>query len=356
MYQIIKKILFQIDAENAHHTTIRFLQLFGKHPQLLNVFLGYPTRHEKLHREVFGLHFSNPVGLAAGLDKNAEVIDQMAAIGFGFVEIGTITPLPQPGNEKPRLFRLLKDEALINRMGFNNVGADLAAARLSRRKSHIVVGANIGKNKSTDNESAFRDYEYCFNTLFDVADYFVVNVSSPNTPGLRELQEKKWLGKILSSLQNINSGKPTPKPLLLKISPDLSESQIKEIAEVAKSTQINGIVATNTTVTRTALSSPSETIEQMGTGGLSGKPLKHLSTSVIQSLVEALQQIDYNIPIVGVGGIMSAGDAMEKFKAGASLIQLYTGFVYHGPRLIKEINDLLISHEINSFNQSFETT
>jgi dihydroorotate dehydrogenase len=342
MYQIAKQFLFKMDAEKAHHFTIQFLQLFKQSPELLQLLLGKPIQNEQLHREVLGLHFANPIGLAAGLDKNGEVIDQMAALGFGFVEIGTITPKPQPGNEKPRLFRLVNDAALINRMGFNNVGADLAAARLSRRKTNIVVGANIGKNKTTENENAYRDYEICFNTLFDAADYFVVNVSSPNTPGLRALQDKESLTQILSSLQNINAGKSKPKPLLLKIAPDLTEEQIHDVASVAKATQLNGIVATNTTVSRKNISLSQEAIDKIGAGGLSGKPITQLATSVIKTLANALKNEHYNVPIIGVGGIMNANDAKEKLDAGAALVQLYSGFIYGGPQLIKDINNLLL--------------
>lgn len=342
IYEIAKLLLFRMDAENAHHHTIRLLQLFKNSPELLQLFFGKPIQNEKLNREVFGLQFPNPIGLAAGLDKNAEVIDQMAALGFGFIEIGTITPKPQPGNERPRLFRLIHDEALINRMGFNNVGADLAAARLMRRKSKVVVGANIGKNKSTENENAHLDYEICFNILFDSADYFVVNVSSPNTPGLRALQDKESLTKILSSLQQINAGKTKPKPLLLKISPDLSEEQILDVAAVAKKTLLNGIVATNTTTRRVNISLTQKEIDKIGAGGLSGKPINQMSTQVIETLSNVLKDVNYPIPIIGVGGVMNTKDAQEKFNAGAALIQLYSGFIYNGPKLIRDINKMLL--------------
>lgn len=343
MYNILKKLLFKMDAESAHHFTIQMLHFFKNKPELLKLGLPKPLTNELLKRQVFGLQFANPVGLAAGLDKNAEVIDTMAALGFGFVEIGTITPKPQPGNDKPRLFRLINDEAIINRMGFNNVGADLAAARLSRRKTNVIVGANIGKNKITANEDAFRDYEICFNTLFDTADYFVVNVSSPNTPGLRALQDKDSLSKILSSLQNINAGKPKPKPLLLKIAPDLTQEQIDDVAAVAKATLLSGIIATNTTIARSGLSISTSEIDKIGNGGLSGKPLTQTSTLIIKQLIASLKAIDYQIPVVGVGGIMTANDAKDKFDAGAELVQLYTGFIFKGPKLIKDINYSLIS-------------
>lgn len=342
MYEFLKQFLFKMNAEKAHQFTFQLLRYTQKHPELLHWFFQKPLQANALKREFFGLQFPNPVGLAAGLDKNAEAIDTMAALGFGFVEIGTITPKPQPGNEKPRLFRLVEDKALINRMGFNNVGADLAAARLARRKSDVIVGANIGKNKVTPNEEAYKDYEICFNTLFDLADYFVVNVSSPNTPGLRALQDKDALTKILGTLQNINMGKANPKPLLLKIAPDLTETQIQEVAEVAKTTQLSGIVATNTTISRAGLSTSKERVEQIGAGGLSGAPLTELATEKIKILVAALKAIDYQIPVVGVGGIMNAEDARGKLDAGAQLIQIYTGFIYKGPALIREINRLFL--------------
>jgi dihydroorotate dehydrogenase len=304
---------------------------------LLDLLAGKQLKDPHLAREVFGLHFPNPVGLAAGLDKNGDVIDEMAAFGFGFIEIGTITPRPQPGNDKPRLFRLVKDEALINRMGFNNIGAEVAAEKLKRRKTNIVVGANIGKNKTTENEDAVNDYVFCFKKLFDYADYFVVNVSSPNTPGLRALQDKDSLTTILSTLQDINLQKASAKPLLLKIAPDLTNEQLDEVTEVVKATNISGIIATNTTISRVLLSySPSE-IEQFGAGGLSGKPLTKRSTEVVKYITEKS-----NIPVIGVGGIMTANDGLEKLNAGAKLVQLYSGFIYRGPQLIREINEAIL--------------
>ena len=342
MYDIIKSFLFRMDAEKAHHLTIQILKRTEQFPFLIELLFGRPLQHASLEREVFGLKFSNPVGLAAGLDKNAEVVDAMAMLGFGFVEIGTVTPKPQPGNDKPRLFRLIKDEALINRMGFNNVGADLAAARLNNRKSNIIVGANIGKNKVTPNEDAVNDYVYCFKALFDSADYFVVNVSSPNTPGLRELQDKEALTKILSSLQHINHGKPEPKPILLKIAPDLTESQIDEVAEVVAATEIQGVVATNTTISREGLLTDKNTVENIGAGGLSGKPLSHSSTKIISYLNAQLSAHSTQLKTIAVGGIMNAEDAVEKLNTGSSLIQLYSGFVYKGPQLIHDINRKLI--------------
>lgn len=337
LYPLAKKFLFQLDPEEAHHFTIHNLQLLGKVPFLLNMAVGGKVEHASLHRNLWGIDFPNPVGLAAGLDKNGEVIDEMGAMGFGFVEIGTITPKPQPGNDKPRLFRLVKDKALINRMGFNNVGAEVAAEKLKRRKSHVVVGANIGKNKVTPNEEAIRDYEYCFKKLFDHADYFVVNVSSPNTPGLRALQDKDSLSAILNSLQDINHSKEKTKPILLKIAPDLTNEQIDDVISVVQQTKIQGLIATNTTVSREGLSYSKEEIERIGAGGLSGLPLTTRATEVIRHI-----KTNSSIPVIGVGGIMNANDAQDKLAAGADLIQLYTGFIYQGPQLIRDINRALI--------------
>jgi dihydroorotate dehydrogenase len=335
-YPLIRPLLFQLDAEPAHHLTISALKL-----PLLKAFAGgNKVEHPSLHRHLFGLDFPNPVGLAAGLDKNAEVIDGFAAMGFGHIEIGTITPKPQDGNPKPRIFRLIEDHAIINRMGFNNVGAIQAAKNLSKRKSNVIVGGNIGKNKVTPNEEAVKDYEICFNVLHEFVDYFAVNVSSPNTPGLRALQEKESLSRILFSLKEINAGKSKPKPILLKIAPDLTHEQLDDIISIVSDTQIEGVIATNTTILREKLPHylPSE-IEAMGAGGLSGKPLTQLSTEVIRYLHKTSGG---SFPIIGVGGIMTADDAVEKINAGASLIQLYSGFIYHGPKLIGDINRRLI--------------
>jgi len=338
LYALLRPFLFQLEPEEAHYFTVHNLQLVGKVPLLLQL-MGGRVQHPSLRRQLFGLDFPNPVGLAAGLDKNGDVIDEMGALGFGFVEIGTITPQPQPGNDKPRLFRLPKDEALINRMGFNNVGAEVAAQKLKRRKSNVIVGANIGKNKITSNEDAVRDYEFCFKTLFDYADYFVVNVSSPNTPGLRELQDKDMLTSILNALQDINHSKEKPKPILLKIAPDLTNEQIDDVIAVVQQTKIQGIVATNTTISREGLNYSSQEIENFGAGGLSGKPLTKRSTEVI-----AYIKTHSSIPVIGVGGIMNVADALEKINAGADLIQLYTGFIYKGPELIADINkNILLS-------------
>ena len=336
LYPLVKPLLFQLDAEAAHHLTIAAL----KNP-LLRVFAGgTKVEHPSLHRKLFGLDFPNPVGLAAGLDKNAEVIDGFAEMGFGHIEIGTITPKPQDGNPKPRLFRLKADHSIINRMGFNNVGAIQAAKNLAKRKSNIIVGGNIGKNKVTPNEDAVKDYEICFNALHEFVDYFTVNVSSPNTPGLRELQDKEALSRILFSLKDINAGKSKPKPILLKIAPDLTHGQLDDIITIVSETKIEGVIATNTTIGREKLPHylPSE-IEAMGAGGLSGKALTNISTEVIHYLHKTSGG---SFPIIGVGGIMTADDAVDKINAGASMVQLYSGFIYHGPKLIEDINRRLI--------------
>jgi dihydroorotate dehydrogenase len=290
--------------------------------------------HPSLTKEVLGLKFKNPIGLAAGFDKNALLIDELACMGFGFVEIGTVTPKPQPGNDKPRLFRLPKDKALINRMGFNNDGVNTVAERLRRKHSSIIIGGNIGKNKITPNEQALDDYVSSFHALYDVVDYFVVNVSSPNTPGLRALQEREPLKKLLTHVKNLSLAKPTPKPVLLKIAPDLTEEQLNDIVEILQETKTDGIIATNTTISREGLSTDRETVDAIGNGGLSGAPLTSRATEVIRFL---RQRLGKNYPIIGVGGIMTAADAREKLDAGADLIQLYTGFIYEGPGFAKRI-------------------
>lgn len=294
----------------------------------------FKIEHPKLEREFFGLRFPNPVGLAAGFDKDAKLFRELADFGFGFIEIGTLTPMPQPGNPKKRLFRLKKDTALINRMGFNNGGVMEAVERLKKNPKdnrHVLIGGNIGKNKITPNEEAVNDYLVCFDALFDHVDYFVVNVSSPNTPNLRALQEKGPLLEILHTLQLRNNEKKIRKPILLKIAPDLSDDQLMDIIEIVNTSKIDGVIATNTTIDRDGLVSGNK--KEMG--GLSGKPLTARATEVIRFLSE---KSDNAFPIIGVGGIHSSRDALEKLEAGASLVQLYTGFVYEGPALIKKIN------------------
>jgi dihydroorotate dehydrogenase len=302
---------------------------------LTRLFFPKPLKDKKLEREVFSLKFKNPVGLAAGFDKDAKLFNEFSDLGFGFIEIGTLTPKPQYGNEKKRLFRLVEDSAIINRMGFNNNGVDEAVKRLKKNRN-VIIGGNIGKNKNTPNENAAEDYKICFEKLFDFVDYFAVNVSSPNTPNLRALQEKESLSKLLTELQNLNSKKINPKPILLKIAPDLSDEQLLDIIEIVKETKIAGVIATNTTLSRENLKSKKQT----EIGGLSGKPLAKRSTEVIRFLSEKSGK---TFPIIGVGGIHSAEDAIEKLEAGASLVQLYTGFIYEGPKLIREINEKILA-------------
>ena len=339
MYKsIIRPFLFRKQPEDAHNFLFNFLK------RLDNLNLGfilkwmYNYQHPSLEREVFGVKFSNPVGLAAGLDKDAELPDMLGKIGFGFVEIGTVTPKAQPGNPKPRAFRLPKDEALINRMGFNNEGVQACVDRLKRRQSNVIIGGNIGKNKVTPIKDAISDYEKGFEALYKYVDYFVVNVSSPNTPNLRELQEKEPLTQLLLRLMNLNKIKGIQKPILLKIAPDLTNEQLDDIVEIVIETKIAGIVATNTTIERSGLSYDDEFIKEIGNGGLSGKPVKSRSTQVISYIHKKSQG---KFPIIGVGGIHSAQDAKEKLDAGASLVQIYTGFIYEGPGLVKEINKSL---------------
>jgi dihydroorotate dehydrogenase len=340
--QIIRPILFGFDPEEVHHFTFSAVRLANKIPGMASLFKSiYQVNDPRLERKVFGLTFKNPVGLAAGFDKDAKLYQELANFGFGFIEIGTLTPKGQEGNPKKRLFRLLEDSAIINRMGFNNGGVLEAVERL-KKNNGVLIGGNIGKNKVTPNKEAVNDYEICFEALFDHVDYFVVNVSSPNTPGLRELQEKEPLIKLLQTLQDLNNQKSVtlsrvegPKPILLKIAPDLTDDQLLDIIEIVNATKIAGVIATNTTISRDGLQSPNKT----EVGGLSGKPLTKRATEVIRFLSEKSNQ---SFPIIGVGGIHSAEDAIEKLNAGASLVQLYTGFIYEGPALIKAINKKIL--------------
>jgi dihydroorotate dehydrogenase len=343
MYKsILRKTLFRLSAEKAHNFSFGFLKVLFQLPFAKTLFYGaYNINHPSLERELFGIKFKNPVGLAAGFDKNAKLYNEFSFMGFGFIEIGTVTPKPQPGNEQPRLFRLPKDQALINRMGFNNDGVKKISRRLKGRYSSVIIGGNIGKNKVTPNENALDDYLICLNELYDVVDYFTVNVSSPNTPGLRELQEKEPLTKLLKALKEEAATKYKVKPILLKIAPDLTDAQLDDIVEIVRATQIDGIIATNTTIDRSGLKTSTAEVEGIGAGGLSGKPLTNRSTEVIRYIH---QKSEGTIPIVGVGGIHTAEDAMEKLEAGASLVQLYTGFVYEGPALVKKINQKIIDH------------
>jgi dihydroorotate dehydrogenase len=339
MYQVIKNLLFLISPEKAHHLTMKLLKIVYLMPggkQILEKLFCH--QHPKSQVNISGVTFKNGVGLAAGFDKDAKYIDVLASLGFGFIEIGTLTPKAQPGNDKPRLFRIKKDEALINRMGFNNEGVDAAVERLKLVKSGIIIGGNIGKNKVTPNEDAYNDYAYCFQKLYKHVHYFVVNVSSPNTPGLRELQEKPALKKILTGLQTlrnefIKQGEIS-KPIFLKIAPDLTAGQLDDIIELSLEINLDGLVATNTTINRSNLNTSDQELSDIGAGGLSGKPLKKASDEVLLYLTKNLQN---KVPVIGVGGIHSAKDARDKINAGASAVQLYTGFIYEGPALVKKI-------------------
>ena len=341
MYKsLFRKTLFRLNAESAHNFTFGALKVLFQLPFVKSIFYAsYNVNHPSLEREVFGIKFKNPVGMAAGFDKNAKLVNEFSFMGFGFIEIGTVTPKPQAGNEKPRLFRLPSDQALINRMGFNNDGVQKIARRLKNRYTSVVIGGNIGKNKVTPNENALDDYLICLNDLYDVVDYFTVNVSSPNTPGLRELQEKEPLKRLLKALIQEAETKPKRNPILLKIAPDLTEAQLDDIIEIVSETGVDGIIATNTTIDRSNLATPEDEVSKIGAGGLSGRPLTGRSTEIIKYIHT---KSNGSIPIVGVGGIHSAQDALEKLDAGASLVQLYTGYVYEGPSLVKSINQKII--------------
>ena len=334
VYRLLQPLLFRLPAERAHYLTMGALQTLTALPGGTAVAKsawgsppGRPVR-------CFGLDFPNPVGLAAGFDKDARWIDALATLGFGFLEVGTLTPRPQPGNPRPRLFRLRADRALINRMGFNNGGVEAAAERLARRRTQVPVGGNIGKNKTTPNEQAIDDYRIAFEKLHSVVDYFVVNVSSPNTPGLRELQEREPLTRLLEALRADNEATATPRPILLKIAPDLTEHQLDDIVGLVHDTGTAGLICTNTTIDRSSLQTPKQRVESIGAGGLSGDPVRARSTEVIRYV---RSQAGPQLPIVGVGGIRTAADALEKLEAGANLVQVYTGFIYEGPAIVRNI-------------------
>lgn len=341
MYALLRKVLFQFSTESVHHFAMDSLRLAGGVAPLRGAIRKSFRAESPV--AAFGLSFRNPVGLGAGFDKNAAYLSELDLLGFGFVEIGTVTPRPQPGNDRPRLFRLPQDQALINRMGFNNEGAAAAAGRVREWRSrtgtavarpggaagNLIIGGNIGKNKDTPNERATDDYVKCFRELQDCVDYFVVNVSSPNTPGLRALQEKDSLRRILSDLQALNNG----LPLLLKIAPDLTEGQLDDIIDLARETRLDGLVATNTTISREGLITPAATVAGIGAGGLSGAPLRTRSTDVIRHIHSRAPAL----PIIGSGGVFTAADAREKFAAGAALVQVWTGFIYEGPGIVKKI-------------------
>ena len=372
MYNLLRRLLFCFPTETVHHFSMNMMKMgCSVGPIRKSISNQFSPANGSLSKELFGLRFKNPVGLAAGFDKNALYLTELEALGFGFVEIGTVTPKPQAGNDKPRLFRLPKDKALINRMGFNNDGVQVVAQRLKdwREKqvgnrqsaignvegahspltthhSQLIIGGNIGKNKVTPNEDAWKDYEICFRALFDCVDYFVVNVSSPNTPGLRELQEKDSLRKILSHLQTINrqeSGEETdrkPKPILLKIAPDLTPQQIDDVIDLAMEIKLDGLVATNTTISREQLQTTGKELETIGAGGLSGAPVRKRATEIVRYIHE---KTNGQIPVIASGGIFTAADAKEKLAAGASLVQVWTGFIYEGPAIVKNICNGLLS-------------
>jgi dihydroorotate dehydrogenase len=340
MYTLLRSLLFLLPAESAHHFTLGMLKIACKIPFGKSALRAlFDSENPSSQKELFGLQFKNSVGLAAGFDKNAKYIDELACLGFGFIEIGTVTPIAQEGNPLPRLFRLPKDKAIINRLGFNNDGLDAVIERLKKRKSTIIVGGNIGKNKLTPNDKAVDDYVICFKKLFDYVDYFVVNVSSPNTPNLRALQEKDKLFEILNTLQELNGKKSKPKPILLKIAPDLNHAELDDVLSVVLESQIAGLISSNTTIDRGGLLTTDAEIEKIGNGGLSGLPVLQKSNEVLAYLQ---QNNSTGIPIIAVGGISKAGDAVEKINLGAEMVQVYTGFIYEGPGLIKAINKALL--------------
>ena len=340
-YKFFRFFLFLFNPEFIHKISFRFIKIlmfFSFNKWLFRSI--YSIKDKRLVRDLFGLRFSNPVGLAAGFDKDAKLFNELEPFGFSFIEIGTVTPLAQKVNPKPRLFRLKDDNALINRMGFNNDGLELIVSRLRRRKSNMIIGGNIGKNKQTSNIEAINDYQICFEKLFPFVDYFVVNVSSPNTPGLRDLQQKEPLTELLRNLQLLNNKKHKRKPILLKISPDLNNQQLNDIINIISITKIDGVIATNTTIDRGNLKTDQKRTHDIGAGGLSGSPLKSKSNDIIKYLSKKSKKA---FPIIGVGGIHSAEDAIEKLDAGADLVQIYTGFVYEGPMLIKQINKAILN-------------
>lgn len=345
MYQLIRSFFFLFDAERVHYFAMNLFRLLCSVPQVKQLLQARFKPDGNKPVELFGLHFSNPIGLGAGFDKNAKYLRELQVMGFGCVEIGTVTPRPQPGNDTPRLFRLPKDKALINRMGFNNEGVEAVKQRLMKWKSDtgnqpssLIIGGNIGKNKTTPNEEAWKDYEICFTSLFDCVDYFVVNVSSPNTPGLRELQEKESLRQILSHLQTLNQQHSKPKPILLKIAPDLTQEQLDDVIDLAMEIRLDGLVATNTTISREGLKTDPEKVAAIGAGGLSGLPVRNRSTAVVQYIH---RKTGGAIPVIASGGVFTGADAREKLNAGAHLVQVWTGFIYEGPAIVKKIMSTL---------------
>lgn len=340
MYRLIRKLLFRFPPEGIHYFSMNALKIAFFPAFIRNLASKFVFRVKEQPVQLFGLTFKNRIGLGAGFDKNAKYLNELEVLGFGFIEIGTVTPKPQKGNDKPRLFRLPADNALINRMGFNNDGAETIALRLRKWKemhtnSTMIIGGNIGKNKNTPNEEAYKDYEICLRCLHPYVDFFVVNVSSPNTPGLRELQEKDVLKKILMNLQQVNKEFGLERPILLKIAPDLSWSQIDDVVDIAKEIKLSGLVATNTTIERKELKTSNEELAQIGAGGLSGKPVKKRATEILQYI---FNKTDGSIPLIGSGGIFSSQDMQEKIKAGASLVEVWTGFIYEGPFIVSNLS------------------
>jgi dihydroorotate dehydrogenase len=342
MYKLLlRPILFLFDPESVHHFTFKSIKISKKIPGVSAIRKSaFLVKDPALEKEVFGIKFRNPVGIAAGFDKNAILLNELEDFGFGFIEIGTVTPKPQDGNPRPRLFRLKKSKGIINRMGFNNEGVDAAVERLKKRKTNIIVGGNIGKNTATSNDEAEGDYLYNFKALHDYVDYFVVNVSCPNVGDVKKLQDQDFLIDLLGKLVELNASYSKPKPILLKIAPDLNDGQLDEVIEIVAQSRIDGVIATNTTVTRDGLAESKEAIDKIGNGGLSGQPLNDRSTEVIRYLAEKSNKA---FPIIGVGGIHSAKDALEKIEAGADLVQVYTGFIYEGPALVKRINKAILA-------------
>jgi len=359
MYKILRSILFLFDPEQVHYFSMNCLKMLCRIGFVKKIICKCFHPEKNIQYSIFNIQFPNKIGLAAGFDKNATYLNELEALGFGFVEIGTVTPKPQAGNDKPRLFRLPKDKALINRMGFNNDGVDLVAARLKEwrtynelgvtgygltnpkpltRNPQLIIGGNIGKNKITPNEDAWKDYEICFRALHEYVDYFVVNVSSPNTPGLRELQEKDSLRKILTNLQAINITLQKPKPILLKIAPDLTNEQVDDVIDLAMEIKLDGLVASNTTISRDHLQTSNSKLQSIGAGGLSGLPVKKRSTEIVKYIH---QKTNGKIPVIASGGIFTGADAKEKIDAGASLVQVWTGFIYEGPAIVKNISTYL---------------
>jgi dihydroorotate dehydrogenase len=341
MYKsFIRPLLFLLQPETIHHLIVKIVKIGFKIPLVPSIFSGlYKYHHPALKREFLGMTFDNPVGLAAGFDKNAEIYNEFSYMGFSFIEVGTVTPEPQSGNPKPRSFRITQDRGLINRMGFNNKGVKHAAERLRKRPGRVIIGGNIGKNTATPNDKAIHDYVFAFKEIYDHVDYLVINLSCPNIKNLNELQDKAKTIQIINKLDSLRKEYPVVKPILLKISPDLTTVQLDDAIDIYFRTGIDGIIATNTTISREGLNTPPETIEEIGNGGLSGKPLTKTSTEFIRYISE---KSNGEIPIIGVGGIMTPDDAIEKLEAGATLVQVYTGFIYNGPGFVKKINKAIV--------------